>query len=61
MHKKNLLKGFYYSNDFYYLKINLVKVELEYREGIYRALILVLRRDFFLAAWFLWIKPLLTA
>ena len=39
MHKKNLLKGFYYSNDFYYLKINLVKVELEYKVVIYRALI----------------------
>ena len=39
MHKKTLQEGFYYSNDFYYLKINLVKAEPEYREGIYRALI----------------------
>ena len=39
MHKKTLLEGFYYSNDFYYLIINLVKAELEYRKGIYRALI----------------------
>jgi len=34
MHKKTLFKGFYYSNDFYYLKINLVKAELEYGEVI---------------------------
>ena len=40
MHKKNPLEGFYYSNDFYYLKINIVKAELEYREGVvYRVLI----------------------
>ena len=39
MHKKTLLEGFYYSNDFCYLKINPVKAELEYRKGIYRALI----------------------
>jgi hypothetical protein len=39
MHKKTLLEGFYYSNDFYYLKVNLEKAELEYRKGIYRALI----------------------
>ena len=39
MHKKTLLEGFYYSNDFYYLKINLVKAELEYGEVIYKALI----------------------
>jgi len=39
MHKKTLLEGFYYSNDFDYLKINLVKAEPEYREGIYRDLI----------------------
>ena len=39
MHKKTLLEGFYYSNDFYYLKVNLEKAKLEYRKGIYRALI----------------------
>ena len=39
MHKKTLLEGFYYSNDFYYLKVNLVKAQLEYRKGNYRALI----------------------
>jgi len=39
MYKKTLLESFYYSNDFYYLKINLVKAELEYGEGIYRDLI----------------------
>ena len=39
MHKKNPHGGFYYSNDFYYLKINLVKVELENRNVIYKALI----------------------
>ena len=39
MHKKTLLEGFYYSNDFCYLKINLIKAELENFEAIYRALI----------------------
>jgi len=39
MHKKTLFEGFYYSNDFYYLKINIVKAEPEYRKSIYRALI----------------------
>jgi len=29
MHKKTLLEDFYYSNDFYYLKVNLEKAELE--------------------------------
>jgi hypothetical protein len=35
MHKKTLLEGFYYSNDFCYLKINPVKAELEYRERVF--------------------------
>jgi len=39
MHKKTLLEGFYYSNDFFYLKINIIKAELENFESIYRALI----------------------
>jgi len=39
MHKKTLVEGFNYSNDFCYLKINITKTKLENIESIYRALI----------------------